>query len=100
MISVKGQTKEMAEILVDPKEVYKDLTKKAILAISQETFWGAEYVNLDYVTNEIVISYWEWQNREDTRLTAKDIGIGMYEQVSNLIVGRDEFLNIEKIHGE
>jgi hypothetical protein len=100
MISVKGQTKEMCEIWIDPKEVYTELTFKAIVSISQETFWGARYVNLDYVSNEIVISYWEWQNREDKRLTAEDIGIGIYEQVSNLIVGRDEFLRIEKIHGE
>lgn len=100
MISVKGRNKELTEILIDPKEVYVELTHKAILSLSPETFWGAYRMNLDYVSNEIVITHWNWRNEEDKRLTAEDIGIGLHEQVSNLIVGRDEFLRIEKIHGE
>lgn len=90
--SVKGSVTSYENVDIDPYEVYYDLTRHAIISVDRDKFFGAKKITLCYETDRVIV---EKSDKNETFISDDFEDIGAWDNIVNLLIGRDEFFNLK-----
>jgi hypothetical protein len=101
-VHISGTITKTEVISVDPRKLYQDFTKSAIVAIDGRIFGGHKAITYDHINNSFLVAYHDVHRiqKEDVTITENDIDKKDFYVIVDLIRGMEAFLSIPQIHGE